>query len=219
MLVLEIWHHLWHHAFKIQLKLKEKFSPIQMFFCLASFNIQTSPLLAKNWISESSEKALATDHRQFVIESEKILLARASFLIYELRDVTNICTVTILGTDKWIICRLRCFLELTGAIIRDEDRRRAPFVVLGLSLGNAWIIEEIGLETCWRDRHNLVEIYDVTKMLFSRVGHYSFFSVQKRCKSNCPEVLASSLLKPMPPYTLSLRTSARCLPVHWVSRT
>ena len=78
--------------------------------------------------------------------------------------------------------------------------------------------EETGLETCWRDRHNLVEIYDVTKMLFSRVGHYSFFSVQKRCKSDCPKVLVSSLLKPMPPYTLSLRTSACCLPAKQVGR-
>ena len=41
-------------------------------------------------------------------------------------------------------------------------------------LTKAWIIEETRLETCWRDRHNLVEIYDVTKMLFS-VGHDSFF--------------------------------------------
>ena len=30
----------------------------------------------------------------------------------------------------------------------------------------SWIMEETGLETCWRDRRNLVEICDVTKILF-----------------------------------------------------
>ena len=39
-----------------------------------------------------------------------------------------------------------------------------------------------------------------------------------QCKSNCPKVLASSLLKPMPPYTLSLPTSGCCLPAQQVRR-
>ena len=43
-------------------------------------------------------------------------------------------------------------------------------------------------------------------------GHFS------QCKSNCPKVLASSLLKPMPRYTLSLRTSACCLLAQQVGR-
>ena len=47
--------------------------------------------------------------------------------------------------------------------------------------------------TCWRDRRNLVEIYDVTKIR-------SAITSLSQCKSNCPKVLASSLQKPMPPY-------------------
>ena len=39
----------------------------------------------------------------------------------------------------------------------------------GKTMGN----KETGLETCWRDRRNLVEICDVTKMVFWSVGHYS----------------------------------------------
>ena len=46
----------------------------------------------------------------------------------------------------------------------------------------------------------------------SAIIHFS------QCKSNCPKVLASSLLKPMPPCTLSLRTSACCLPAQQVGR-
>ena len=46
----------------------------------------------------------------------------------------------------------------------------------------------------------------------SAIIHFS------QCKSNCLKVLASSLLKPMPPCTLSSRTSACCLPAQQVGR-
>ena len=55
----------------------------------------------------------------------------------------------------------------------------------------AWIIEETGLETYWRDRLNPVEFYDVTKNVFfpvgDSVGHNS--SLWSQCKTNCPQVL------------------------------
>ena len=123
-------------------------------------------------------------------------------LISEFPKEWLIITKILFCRVSYCFCLFGEFAKVFERQVRVAHLHSAQRVHFQVRVGVFMDDKETGLETCWRDRRNLVEICDVTKIVFWSVSHYSSRDSSAKvivrkfslflCKSQCLHMLWTS---------------------------